>query len=98
MKQQDEVTKTPIDEPSRKIFICNKKPMEYVIACIQKIHESRKNVKILSRGRKNSINIDVAEILKRKFGFTVDKIKTSSVEKEKGKFVSVLSIIVSKEE
>lgn len=89
------VSKKTMSKDDSKVFIGKKKSMNYVLACMVVLNES-KPVRLLARGRSISKAVDVAEIVKNNFakGATYGEIiiETEEITNQDGTKSNVSSI------
>ena len=79
----NEVVNTPSQEPERDpntIYVCKKRVMNYVLACMTILQNGSDTVTIKARGRSISAAVDVAHILTRSFtqGISVKSISIAT--------------------
>ncbi len=78
------------------VFVGNKPPMNYVLACVTQLNSGSNEVAIKARGRAISRAVDVAEIVRRRFVPDAQikdvKIATEEVTNEEGNKINVSSM------
>ncbi|MFP4116893.1 MAG: DNA-binding protein Alba [Candidatus Aenigmatarchaeota archaeon] len=78
------------------IFVGNKPPMSYVLACVTQFNDGMEEVHIKARGKAISRAVDVAEITKNRFeeDAVIESIDTGTeeIETDEGEEINVSSI------
>ncbi len=78
------------------IFVGNKPPMSYVLACVTQFNDGMDEVHIKARGKAISRAVDVAEITKNRFeeDAKIESIDTGTeeIETDEGEEINVSSI------
>ncbi len=78
------------------IFVGNKPPMSYVLACVTQFNDGVDEVHIKARGKAISRAVDVAEITRNRFeeDAEIESIETGTeeIETDEGEEINVSSI------
>lgn len=78
------------------VFVGNKPPMNYVLACVTQLNSGSNEIILKARGRAISRAVDVAEIVRRRFVPDTQikdvKIATEEVTNEEGNKINVSSL------
>ncbi len=78
------------------VFVGNKPPMNYVLACVTQLNSGSNEIVLKARGRAISRAVDVAEIVRRRFVPDAQikdiKIATEEVTNEEGNKINVSSL------
>ncbi len=78
------------------IFVGNKPPMSYVLACVTQFNDGMDEVHIKARGKAISRAVDVAEITRNRFeeDAVIESIETGTeeIETDEGDEINVSSI------
>lgn len=78
------------------IFVGNKPPMSYVLACVTQFNDGTDEIHIKARGKAISRAVDVAEITRNRFEEEAEvesiDIGTEEIETDEGEEINVSSI------
>ncbi len=78
------------------IFVGNKPPMSYVLACVTQFNDGMDEIHIKARGKAISRAVDVAEITRNRFeeDAVIESIETGTeeIETDEGDEINVSSI------
>lgn len=81
------------------IFVGNKPPMSYVLACVTQFNDGADDVHIKARGKAISRAVDVAEITRNRFIEDADiediDIDTEQIETDEGEMINVSSMDIT---
>ncbi len=81
------------------IFVGNKPPMSYVLACVTQFNDGMDEVHIKARGKAISRAVDVAEITRNRFeeDAVIESIETGTeeIETDEGEEINVSSIDIT---
>jgi len=81
------------------IFVGDKPPMSYVLACVTQFNDGADDVHVKARGKAISRAVDVAEITRNRFEeeASIDNIETGTeeIETDEGEEINVSSIDIT---